>query len=169
MRRFQNIRVTLATFGCFAMLFAGAAKLPAGELDPSTVPADAKWLVHIDYERLSDSKLMKQLREEYSDVARMAQQWFQKRYGFDPRTELYAVTMFSRNYEPQDGTVIVRADYSTEKVLNKLEKNESLETTSWRDHTLRTVTLAKRRGEGHHEKSAAKKERRMTTASIRSR
>jgi hypothetical protein len=103
---------------------------------------------------------MKQLREEYPNVAQMAQQWFQNQYGFDPRTELYAVTMFSRDYEPQNATVIVRADYNAEKVRGMLERGESLETTTWRDYKLQTVTLAKRPGEAQHEKSAQSDEKR---------
>lgn len=83
--------------------------MSAGELDPARVPADAQWLVHIDYESLSDSAMWQKIRDEKPLVSKMIQGRMKKRFGIDPTTDLKSITMFSRDYQAYTGTAIVAA------------------------------------------------------------
>ncbi len=126
-----------ATFVC------PAPAISAGELDPAHVPADATWLVHVDYEALSDSQILETFRERNTVVTRMVQGWMQERFGIDPPRDLASITMYSRDFKEHTGTSIIQADYDASKIEASLRKAEQYEATNWNGHTLHTVTLAK--------------------------
>lgn len=129
--------VLLTTFG----LSSGRA----GSLDPSHVPAEAQWLIHIDYEALSDSAICQAIREEKPAVSKMVQGWMKQRYGIDPPQDLKSLTMFSRDYREYTGTVVIKADYDPEKVKQRLQQSMNHRTTQWQDHILHTITLSKQK------------------------
>lgn len=122
---------------------AGQTSAKAGELNPAHVPQDAQWLIHIDYESLSESAMWKKIRDEKAVVSKMVQGYMKKRYGFDPSTDLKSITMFSRDYRIYTGTVIVEADYDAKKIEQRLRQAIDYRTTMWEDHTLHTVTLSR--------------------------
>lgn len=130
--------VTVAWIAIQGMSSASAAKL-----NPAHVPADAQWLVHIDYESLSDSAMWQKIRDEKPGVSKLIQGWAKKRYGIDPSTDLKSMTLFSRDYREYTGTVIVHAEYDAAKMEDRLRKAMKHRTTKWKDHTLHTVTLSK--------------------------
>lgn len=71
----------------------------AGELNAAHVPADAMWLIHVDYAALSGSPMWQKIREEKPVVAKMMQGLMMQRYGIDLSTDLKSITMFSRDYK----------------------------------------------------------------------
>ncbi|EMI19937.1 hypothetical protein RMSM_03137 [Rhodopirellula maiorica SM1] len=109
------------------------------------MPADAQWVVHIDYESLSDSKVLQKIRDEKPMLRKMVQGWMNKRYGIDPPEDLKSLTMFSRDYRQYTGTVVIQASYETDKIESRLRKATNHRTTQWQDHTLHTVTLSKQK------------------------
>ncbi len=117
----------------------------AGSLDPSHVPADAQWVIHVDYESLSGSKMWQKLRNEKPMISKLAQNWMNKRYGIDPPKDLKSLTMFSRDYREYTGTVIVQADYGADKIETRLGKAMNHRQTQWQDHTLHTITLSEQK------------------------
>lgn len=132
---------------CALSLMGKPQPVAAGELDPAKVPADAKWLLHFDMERILGGKIVEEMRESRPRLTEAARGWIRGQYGIDPRDDLHTVTMFSRSYHSYTGTVIMEADYDVQKVEADLRKNTDLKTTEWQNHTLYTVTLAKHRHE----------------------
>jgi hypothetical protein len=127
-----------------AVAFFGPSPVPsvqAGGLDPSHVSADSKWLIHIDYESLSDSKLVKMLRENYPSLTDAAQGWMNSRYGINPPKDLKSATLFSSDYRPYTGVVIIQADYSADAVESQLRKAKEYSTSEYEGHTLHQVLL----------------------------
>jgi hypothetical protein len=122
----------------------------AADLNPAHVPVDAKWLIHIDQEALSDLELTKELRETYPQITRAVRGWFKDRYGIDPQEGLRSLTMFSRDYRIHTGTVILETEYNEQKLKSRLHEEDSLKKTEWKGHTLYTVTLAKHRDDAKH-------------------
>jgi len=118
----------------------------AGDLKPEHVPAEAKWVVHMDLDKLMDIKLVQTVRDRRPDVVEYVRQWVQEQYGIDPRSDLNSVTMFSKDYKKYTGSVILQAKYDPQKVEQQLRQGEQLETTKWNDLTLYTFTVAKHRG-----------------------
>jgi hypothetical protein len=129
-----------------AACLIGMSKSPttyAGDLNASHVPADAKWLIHVDYESLSSSPMWQKIRDEKPIVAKMLQGMMKQRYGIDLTTDLKSITMFSSDYKIYTGTVIVHADYDTPKIEERMKQALDHRTTTFNDHTLHTVTLSK--------------------------
>jgi len=119
----------------------------AAPLNPKHVPADAKWVVHLDFESLSDSDFFAAIRQQKPQATKAIRGWIKNRYGIDPPEDLYSVTAFSRDYRIYTGTVILRADYDPAKVESSLTKAMNHRTTAWQGHTLHTVTLSKQKPE----------------------
>lgn len=115
----------------------------ASPLDPARVPAEAKWVIHVDLSALAETELAQRVREKRPQVVEGVRQWFQKRYGIDPREDLDSLTMFSETYESHTGTMILKAGYDRQKVQSDLEAKEGVETESWMDHTLYTINKEK--------------------------
>ncbi|TWU03179.1 hypothetical protein [Neorhodopirellula pilleata] len=139
-------RRTLLVIVAVLMLTAiGLSSANADKLDPTHVPADAQWLIHVDYESLSDSAMWNKLREEKPSITQAVQGWMKKRYGIDPPKDLKSLTMFSLDYRQYTGSVIVEADYKADKIETRLRKAMNHRTTPWQDHTLHTVTLSKQK------------------------
>ncbi len=117
----------------------------AEPLNPEHVPADAKWVVHLDFESLSDSDFFAAIRQQKPQATKGIRDWIKKRYGINPPEDLYSATAFSRDYRIYTGTVILRADYDPAKAESSLTKAMNHRTTAWQGHTLHTVTLSKQK------------------------
>lgn len=139
-------RLTLLAFLPILILaMVGLSSTNAGELNPAHVPADAQWLVHVDYESLSDSAMWKKLRDEKPNVSQAVRGWMKSRYGIDPPKDLKSLTMFSRDYRQYTGSVVIQAEYEADKIEARLRKALNHRTTQWQEHTLHTITLSKQK------------------------
>lgn len=115
-------------------------------LNPEHVPADAKWLIHIDLDQLLDTELVQTVRDRQPGIVQGVRQWIEREYGIDPRSDLRSVTMFSKDYKEYTGSVVLQAKYDPQKVKEQLKGAEKLETTQWNDLTLYTFQVAKHHG-----------------------
>ncbi|WP_417389101.1 hypothetical protein [Gimesia sp.] len=136
-----------------AVLLAPASAM-AGKLQPSQLPQDTAWLLHLDFEALSASKLAEKLREAKPQLTEGVHHWFQQEYGIDPPEDLRSITMYSRDFKRYTGTVILQADYERSKAMEKMEQASQLKKTTWNDLTLYTVTIAHHHGDAAHAKHA---------------
>jgi len=138
-------RVSKCTNGAALVTLLLAPLAFAGELRPAHIPADAKWIIHVDYESFRESGISEKLRERNPFIATFARNWLIQQYGMDPAEDIRSATMFSRDYQKQTGTVILHTDYDAKKVEAKLKTAIKHATTQWQRHTLHTVTLSKQR------------------------
>ncbi len=136
----------------FILMFASVLSMggtrqsiSAAELDPHRVPADAKWLVHLDLEQILETKLAQRVREAQPELTRQIRGWMQERYGIDLPNDLHSATMFSRSYGSYTGTIILQADYDAEKVEADILKDEQVQTAQWEGYTLYTWGVARQR------------------------
>lgn len=123
----------------------GIAPADAGRVNPAHLPADAKWVIHVDYEALGDSAVWQKFREKKSQVTQMVQSWMKQRYGIDLPTGLKSLTMFSRDYREYTGTVLIEASYEAQKIEARLGEARQHRTTKWQDYTLHTIMLSKQK------------------------
>lgn len=126
-------------------LWGMLSPVKADSLDPTHIPADAQWVLHVDYEALSQSAVCKKLRKEKPIASQMAQDWMKKRYGIRPPKDLKSITMFSRDYREYTGTVIIQANYDRSRIEDVLNKAMNPRQAKWKHHTLHTVTLSKQK------------------------
>lgn len=145
-----------------SMLWVSSTAM-AAPLNPSHVPADAKWVIHIDLEALTDTALAEQVRQNRPEMVKLVRQWFQNRYGIDPREDLIGVTMFSDSYESHTGAMILKAGYDREKVAAELKNNPNVQAESWENQTIYMVTkprLGARLNDSNRGEEAAPRQRR---------
>ncbi len=147
---------------CLIAVAWGLATPPssAAPLDPTRVPADAKWLIHVDYEALDESELMEAFREKRPKEARRARRWMRERYGIDPREDLKGLTLFSDTYKSHSGAAILKAAYDREKVESGILSKPKVKSTKWQDYTLYSWEIGKRGRHRHDAPGAAEGRRR---------
>ncbi|HEY3864108.1 MAG TPA: hypothetical protein VGO59_19740 [Verrucomicrobiae bacterium] len=91
---------------------AAASRTGAAPLCRSDLPADPAWLLHVDCDSLRQAYLGKYLLyyvekpEMRSNVVA-----FQSIFNFDFRTQLHGVTVYGHSSTPNDGAVIIYADF----------------------------------------------------------
>ncbi len=115
----------------------------AGELNPKQVPADAKWLAHVDLAALEETKALQKVRDTWPQKTERFRTWMQETYGVDPREDFESVTLYGTSYGKDDCVMILTSDYSTEKVKSRIESQQDVQKTEWCDHTLYTCPIGK--------------------------
>lgn len=122
------------------LILLGAATLAvAGPLDPSQVPADAKWLIHIDVEEARSTTFAQETAQEAEVQGMVA--WIQERYGIDVGNDLADATLFGLNYEPHTGIVLLDTNYDRDKVIDVINDEPDYKTSSRGDETLHSWTV----------------------------
>lgn len=123
------------------MVLLAPSSVPAAPLDPAHVPADAKWVIHVDFNALGDTRLADQVREKRRHLLFVARTWLQNRYGIDPREDLHSLTAFSNSYEAHSGTLILKAKFDQQKIQARLEQRPKVQKMSVGEYTVYTVPV----------------------------
>jgi hypothetical protein len=99
----------------------------AGGLDKSQVPADAKWVAHLDVEALLDSQVGGFALDQGGERLRAKMAKFAQVFGFDPIIDLRSVTLFGTEHGPAQAVGLVRAKVDQEKLQTLLQANKGYE------------------------------------------
>jgi len=112
------------------MLLA-AVPVIAGPVTSADVPAEAKWVIHLDAERLIKSGvgqyLLDQARQHGLD-SHMAT--FSAVFGFDPTKDIASITLYGIRFDPASAVVIVRGRFDQEKLVGLLKGNADYQEVS---------------------------------------
>jgi hypothetical protein len=85
-------------------------------LEPRDVPADARWMAHVDVEALSRSKLLAALRERGDDLLREFDvDDLERAFGFDFERDVRSLTQYGRAAGEADVVSVVRARASIDR------------------------------------------------------
>ena len=127
-----------------ALLLAMTQSVVAEPFDPSQVPADAKWLAHIDFDAAREAGLAKKVYDVWigQDPVkhRLLVDQFRLIFGMNPIEDIKSVTVFSTRYVPESGVVIFRAKMDQSRLGTLLGQNPTHKTTSYGKHTLHRWT-----------------------------
>lgn len=110
----------------------------AAPLEPSEIPADAKWVMHVDFDALRETLLMKRIEKTMPQAIETVRGWMASEYGIEPQSDLHSLTMYGESYETHSGTAILQASFDSDKVMEKLNSDDDLKQTEWKDRTLYT-------------------------------
>lgn len=146
------LRKTFALVACGMMISATAY---AGPLDRSDVAKDARWVVHVDFEALADSKIAEKAGEKWPEKTQKLRSHLESEMGITPQEDLKSLTMFSTSYDRHSGVAILHAKFDRQKVKSSLESKADVKTTKWEDHTLYTYDVSKHKATDHHAASHA--------------
>jgi hypothetical protein len=139
------------TIAAMALVASIGAAVEAAPLDPSTVSADAKWLVHVDFDALRDSKVAQHARDEIMkhDIAATVIGMIKETSGMDVEKDLHGATAYGSGFKPHAGVLIVYAHADREKLVNLMKTRPDFKTTQERDIELYSWTES--HGDRHHD------------------
>lgn len=118
-------------------------RLSAEPLDRKHLPADVRWLVHVDLDAARQSQVGKTVRSLWLTKA-VPQQWleeFRDATGADAVSDFHDVTVFNSSFEPNQGLAIIRGEVDQARVLalvsglpdHRTERHGSYELHLWTD------------------------------------
>jgi hypothetical protein len=141
----------IPTFGAIALIASMINAVRAAPLDPSTVSAGAKWIVHIDFDALRESKVAEHVREEMMkhDLAATVMGMIKEATGIDPNKDLHGATAYGTGFKPHAGVLIVYAHADREKLVGLMKTRPDFKETKEGD--LHLYSWRESQGDRHHD------------------
>lgn len=134
---------------CLAVL---AAPLPAQQLNPAHIPADAQWLVFIGGN--NQNLLVRQFLELLpQDKIKSAQLQCIRKYGFDPETDVKSMVVFSdsidnlaNDHKEPDGTFVAQVHFDRLKMTQAIIQaaGKEYQSTQYQGHTIHQIPVRRR-------------------------
>lgn len=140
----------VATLTTIALLLTiGAAQ--AAPLVPAHVPADAKWVIHVDFEQMRASKLSEACRAEMEKHDKFNEKIKEvtEKLGMNPMKDLLGVTAYDTKYGTRKGVVLIHCNKLDRKKLHAMfeKKHPDAKTSKYGDWTLSTWHAKHKHGE----------------------
>ncbi len=149
MKRLLAIAAAATLF--WAGVFGAAGISRAAPLDPSTVAADAKWLVHVDVDALRDSKVVRHAHDEVMkhDIVKTVLAMIKEATGCDLEHDIHGATAYGTGFKPHAGVLIVYAHADREKLANLMKTRPDFKTS--KDGDLELYSWTESHGKNHHD------------------
>jgi hypothetical protein len=122
---------------CAGTIVCGALAVSAAPLQRADVPADPAWVLHLDCDKLRSSAVGQYMLGEMAKPeaeAKLAA--FQTIFNFDLRTQVHGLTLFSTGTAPQDGVLVVYADFDSSRLIGLVEAANDYQTNSHNQHVI---------------------------------
>jgi S1-C subfamily serine protease len=124
------------------LLVAWSIPADAGPLQLKAVPADAKWLAHIDVDAMRSSDVIGKFYDQCIKD-RMPDNFFDmvtETCGMDPRKDLHHITMYSTKIADGHGVLVVKVKVGEAKLLAVAKKAPNYRSMKYRDYEIHTWT-----------------------------
>ncbi len=138
-----------------AMVLGFVATAAAGPLDLKQVPAEAKWVVHVDVDAMRASVLVQRaydkLAEKRPDVERRFDEVTDlvNHLGIDLERDLHGLTIYGMEIGKPEGVLLVDATVDRKALLEKADQAPDHEMTTYGEHELHSWTDAKGKRHEH--------------------
>src|SRR5215813_11847225 len=132
----MNTRLLKATLfaGC---LFGAGITLPPTQLQRADVPSSSVWVLHVNCDGLRPTAIGKHILTELEKPEAQAKlSVFQNMFSFDLRTQLHGITLYSAGSSPQDGVLIVYADFDADKLVTLAKAANDSQNSTHNGHTV---------------------------------
>ncbi|MBN2374834.1 MAG: hypothetical protein JXD22_00430 [Sedimentisphaerales bacterium] len=113
-----------------------AASVRAEPLNPQLIPADAKWLVHVDFNKFAQSEIWALINQEISEKDRKKIDAVATLLGSDPTKDLFGVTLFGPDANEKNAVAIINGRFNREKLLSLLVLNDAYDESKYHGQTL---------------------------------
>lgn len=112
-----------------------------GALNKTEIPADAKWVAHLDLDVLCTAKFGDLLKTELTNgPARAKLDAVKVLFSFDPLTDLKSLTLYGCGAGKENAVVLVRGAFDQEKLLVLLRANDTYKQDNHNGHILHNWT-----------------------------
>jgi hypothetical protein len=120
--------------GC---LFGAGFHVPATQLQRADVAAGSAWILHVNCDAVRPSAIGKYMLAELEKPEAQAKlSVFQNIFSFDLRTQLHGLTLYSAGSTPQDGVLIVYADFDAEKLITLAKAANDSQNSTHNGHAI---------------------------------
>ena len=129
-------------FAALALTLGLAAGVSAGPLNQQQVAADAKWLVHLDFDAVRDTKLADRIQEVWlqDDTVKQGLNLIRVLIGADLTQDLHGVTFHGDRFVEGDGVAIVHLDLDEDRIVSQLSLRSKHQSEVYGDNQLHTWT-----------------------------
>ena len=127
------------------LLAAPLANLQAAKINPAQVPADSRWVLHVDLDAFKGTTLGKHVLNEIDAKAKKQLQAFEGIFGINLENGLHGATAFG-NGEKDKGVLLIHADADKEKLLNFAILNDKYEKSTHGKHEIHSLPDDKKPG-----------------------
>ena len=127
-------------------LLTGICTARALPLQHTDLPAAPAWLLHLDCDALRLTVLGQYvLAEMEKPEAKAKLEVFQSLFTFDPRKQLHGVTLYSTGKTPEDGVLLLYADFDTSRLETLAKAAKQYKSSTHTQHTIHSWLDDKRR------------------------
>jgi hypothetical protein len=129
-----NTWKALIVSGC---LLAVAFTAAAGPLRRADVTATPAWLAHIDFDALRPNAIGQYILGEMNKPeAQSKLAAFQAIVSIDLRTQLHAVTVYGTGAAPEDGVLLVYADFDADRLVTLAKAAHDSQSNAYKEHVI---------------------------------
>lgn len=122
---------------CVCGVAATTWPLLAAPLQRTDVPGEPAWVLHLDCDNLRSTAIGQFiLTEMEKPEAKAKLAAFQSIFNFDLRKQLHGLTLYSTGKSPQDGVLLVQADFDAERLLTLAKAAREYQSTEYKGHTI---------------------------------
>jgi hypothetical protein len=126
-------KATLAA-GC---LVAAAFTTLAAPLRRADVAGNPAWLAHVDFDGLRPTAIGQFILSEMDKPEAQAKlAAFQAVVSLDLRTQLHGVTVYSTGTTPEDGVLLVYADFDADRLVTLAKAAKESQNNTYKDHVI---------------------------------
>ncbi|MBC8379092.1 MAG: ankyrin repeat domain-containing protein [Planctomycetes bacterium] len=128
----MNKRV-LVILSC-VLAISGASQ--AAGLDLSQVPEDAKWVFHVDAQRLAQSEITSMILAGLDDAQQKKLDFITTLTGSDPTKDFHGITLYGADSKEENAVVLISGRFDKERLLSMLATSSVYSESQYKDHTL---------------------------------
>ena len=122
---------------CACGLVAAAATGLSAPLQRADVAADPAWVLHLDCDGLRPTAIGQFLLAEMEKPeARVKLAALQTIFNFDLRTQLHGLTLYSAGKAPEDGVLLVHADFEPDRLITLAKAAKDYQANTYKQYTI---------------------------------
>jgi hypothetical protein len=127
----------LRTALCACGLAAAGLTVFAGPLQRADVAAKPSLVLHVDCDSLRTSTIGQWLLSELDKPEAQAKfVALQMIFNFDPRKQLHGLTLYSSGKAPEDGVLLVHADFDADRLTTLAKAAKEYQSTTYKQHVI---------------------------------
>ncbi len=127
----------LSLLVCGGVLVVAGGNAAGGPVKRADVAANPVWVVHLDCDSLRNTAVGKFLLAELEKPEAQAKlAAFQALVNVDPRTQLHGLTLYSTGSTPQEGVLLVYADFDADRLTTLAKAAHDSQETPYKQTTI---------------------------------
>ncbi len=122
---------------CLLFLAVTGVKTLALPLQRADIAAQPTWVAHVDFDGLRPTAVGQFIQSEMQKPEAQAKlAAFQALFSFDLRTQLHGVSLYSTGTSPQEGVMVLYADFDPARLVTLAAAAKDSQSTSYRQRTI---------------------------------